>query len=172
MQDRRLYGETAEEQLQGIALELSITWVNRILFLKLLEAQLISYHNGDRHFAFLEPGRLESYDDVNTLFFEVLGEKPNERGGKIKAAYAHVPYLNSSLFEPTELEKDTVRISGVQEGDIPTYAKTVLKNEKGKPRKGEELDTLQYLLSFLDAYDFGASSSGGLKETGKMHSYV
>ncbi len=32
------YGSTREEQLFGVALELVITWVNRILFLKLLEA--------------------------------------------------------------------------------------------------------------------------------------
>ena len=30
-----------EERLFNVALELTITWVNRILFLKLLEAQLI-----------------------------------------------------------------------------------------------------------------------------------
>ncbi|MDO8993825.1 MAG: type II restriction endonuclease, partial [Daejeonella sp.] len=33
------YGETKEERLYTVALELVITWVNRILFLKLLEAQ-------------------------------------------------------------------------------------------------------------------------------------
>jgi adenine-specific DNA-methyltransferase len=32
-----------------VALELTITWINRILFLKLLEAQLLTYHKGDKH---------------------------------------------------------------------------------------------------------------------------
>src|SRR5690606_19938137 len=42
------YGDTHQERLFNVALELSITWINRILFLKLLEAQLISYHKGDK----------------------------------------------------------------------------------------------------------------------------
>ena len=39
-----LFGETKQERLFNVGLELVITWVNRILFLKLLEAQLITYH--------------------------------------------------------------------------------------------------------------------------------
>jgi len=42
------FGETKEERLFNVGLELSITWLNRILFLKLLEAQLITYHKGDK----------------------------------------------------------------------------------------------------------------------------
>ncbi|MDO8896263.1 MAG: class I SAM-dependent DNA methyltransferase, partial [Bacteroidales bacterium] len=34
------FGSTQQERLFNVALELSITWINRILFLKLLEAQL------------------------------------------------------------------------------------------------------------------------------------
>jgi hypothetical protein len=34
------YGSTYQEQLFNVALELTISWVNRVLFLKLLEAQL------------------------------------------------------------------------------------------------------------------------------------
>jgi hypothetical protein len=40
------YGDSRDERLFNIALELVITWTNRVLFLKLLEAQLISYHKG------------------------------------------------------------------------------------------------------------------------------
>ena len=39
--------------LFNIALELCITWVNRLLFLKLLEAQLFKYHKGDKVYLFL-----------------------------------------------------------------------------------------------------------------------
>jgi len=38
------FGADATTQRYNIALELCITWVNRILFLKLLEAQLVKYH--------------------------------------------------------------------------------------------------------------------------------
>jgi adenine-specific DNA-methyltransferase len=47
------FGHTQQERLFNVALELSITWINRILFLKLLEAQLITYHKGDKAYSFL-----------------------------------------------------------------------------------------------------------------------
>jgi hypothetical protein len=50
--DIESFGNTAEERYFAIALELCITWVNRILFLKLLEGQLINYHKGDLQYAF------------------------------------------------------------------------------------------------------------------------
>lgn len=48
-----LYGTTEEERLFNVALTLNITWINRVLFLKLLEAQLITYHKGDTSYSFL-----------------------------------------------------------------------------------------------------------------------
>ncbi|RMG73055.1 MAG: hypothetical protein D6722_04345, partial [Bacteroidetes bacterium] len=167
VQNRKRYGADPADQLQGVALALAITWVNRILFLKLLEAQLLSYHGGDRTYAFLSPERLRSYDEVNSLFFEVLALPPAQRESHIREAYGHIPYLNSSLFEPTELEKDTLRISGVREGMMPVYSRSVLRDARGQSRRGEEIDALHYLLAFLDAYDFGAESHDGLRETGK-----
>jgi hypothetical protein len=47
------FGTTDEERLFNVALRLSINWINRVLFLKLLEAQLIKYHQGDRILCFL-----------------------------------------------------------------------------------------------------------------------
>jgi hypothetical protein len=72
------YGETTEDRLFNVGLELSITWVNRILFLKLLEAQLIAYHKGDESYAFLNFKKINNYDDLNSLFFQVLAKKHNE----------------------------------------------------------------------------------------------
>ena len=48
-----LFGKTEEEQLFGVSLDLAITWINRILFLKLLESQILKYHNGNNDYAFL-----------------------------------------------------------------------------------------------------------------------
>ena len=42
------FGDTDEEQLESIALELCMTWLNRILFMKLLEGQLISFNKNDK----------------------------------------------------------------------------------------------------------------------------
>ena len=38
------FGDSYQERLFNVGLELAITWINRVLFLKLLEAQLIKYH--------------------------------------------------------------------------------------------------------------------------------
>ncbi|MFM6474164.1 MAG: type II restriction endonuclease, partial [Dolichospermum sp.] len=108
-----LFGETYQEQLFNLGLELAITWMNRILFLKLLEAQLIRYHKNDPSWGFLNLQKVANYDDLNSLFFSVLARKPQERSQKLQERFAHVPYLNSSLFEPTELEQDTIVISNL-----------------------------------------------------------
>ena len=161
------YGLTHDEQLYNIGLELSITWINRILFLKLLEAQLISYHKGDKSYSFLSLEKIKNYDDLNSLFFQVLARKYDERNQDVKLAFEKVPYLNSSLFEPTELEQATLFISNLKDNkQIPVISTTVLKNESGKKLTGE-LTTLQYLFSFLNAYDFTSVGSEEIQEENK-----
>ncbi|MCK9201594.1 MAG: Eco57I restriction-modification methylase domain-containing protein [Gallionella sp.] len=162
-----LYGDTTKDQLFNVGLELVITWVNRVLFLKLLEAQLISYHKGDMSYAFLNYQRIRSFDDLDNLFFAVLARKPDEREEEIKRAFTKVPYLNSSLFEPTEIERRTLNIGNLA-GEIvlPLYSATVLKDTKGKRRAGG-LNTLEYLFAFLDAYDFASEGSDELKDDNK-----
>src|SRR5690554_1504789 len=98
------FGANLQERLFNVGLELSITWINRILFLKLLEAQLVTYHKGDKSFEFLSTEKIKDYDDLNSLFFQVLARKQNERNEDVKTVFSKVPYLNSSLFEPTEIE--------------------------------------------------------------------
>ncbi len=63
------FGTTQEERLFNVGLELSITWINRILFLKLLEAQLKTYHKGGKSYEFLSIDKIQNYDDLNSLFF-------------------------------------------------------------------------------------------------------
>jgi adenine-specific DNA-methyltransferase len=92
------FGSTQQERLFNVALELSITWINRILFLKLLEAQLITYHKGDKSFSFLNLDKIKNYDDLNSLFFQVLARKYDERNEDVKKAFEKVPYLNSFAF--------------------------------------------------------------------------
>ncbi len=161
------YGETAEDRLFNVGLELSITWVNRILFLKLLEAQLIGYHKGDVSYAFLNFKKINNYDDLNSLFFQVLAKKHDERNEEVVAEFAKVPYLNSSLFEPNELEHDTILISNLRdEKKLPILSNTVLKNDNGKKRTGE-LNALQYFFAFLEAYDFSSEGAEDIQEDNK-----
>jgi hypothetical protein len=161
------YGDTHEERLFTVGLELCITWVNRILFLKLLEAQLISYHKGDKSYAFLHKGLLHDYDNLNALFFMVLAKKPEERNDRVKTLFAKVPYLNSSLFEPTELEHQTLFISGLED-EIPLQllGGTVIKDVNGKKLTGTH-KAIDYFFDFLDAYDFASEGSEDIQEDNK-----
>jgi tRNA1(Val) A37 N6-methylase TrmN6 len=161
------FGNTQQEKLFNVGLELSITWINRILFLKLMEAQLITYHKGDKSYSFLNLDKIKNYDDLNSLFFQVLARKYDERNEDVINLFEKVPYLNSSLFEPTEIEQDTLFISNLRDDKtIPIISSTVLKNEQGKKRTGS-LTTLQYLFEFLNAYDFSSEGSEEIQEENK-----
>src|SRR5690554_4946415 len=161
------FGNTQQERLFNVGLELSITWINRILFLKLMEAQLITYHKGDKSYSFLNLDKIKSYDDLNSLFFQVLARKYDERNEDVIKIFEKVPYLNSSLFEPTEIEQNTIFISNLRDDKtIPIISSTVLKNEQGKKRTGS-LTTLQYLFEFLNAYDFSSEGSEEIQEENK-----
>lgn len=162
-----LYGDTFPERLFNAALTLNITWINRILFLKLLEAQLITYHKGDRSYTFLNLERIKNFDDLNSLFFQVLARKHEDRNGDVKRLFEKVPYLNSSLFEPTELEHQALFISNLKDDKkIPILSSTVLKDGQGKKRTGE-LYCLEYLFDFLNAYDFSNEGSEEIQEENK-----
>lgn len=161
------FGTTQEERLFNVGLELSITWINRILFLKLLEAQLKTYHKGDNSYEFLSIDKIQNYDDLNSLFFQVLAKQQSERNEDVTDLFAKVPYLNSSLFEPTGIEHGTLFISNLRDDKtIPIYSSTVLKNESGKKRTGN-LNALEYLFKFLNAYDFSSEGKEEIQEDNK-----
>ncbi|HEX7585029.1 MAG TPA: DNA methyltransferase [Prolixibacteraceae bacterium] len=160
------FGETVQDRLFNVALELSITWINRILFLKLLEAQIIKYHKGDASFAFLNGEKIRNFDDLNSLFFSVLARKTDERNDEVRKLFSNVPYLNSSLFEPTEIEHSCLFISQLKDGKLPIIPSTILKDNNGNKYKGE-LDTLEYIFRFLDAYDFASEGAEEIQEENK-----
>lgn len=161
------FGETKEEQLFNISLELVITWINRVLFLKLLEGQLVRYNQGDKGFRFLERDVIPDYDALNKLFFCILAIPEPDRDERLRAKFSRIPYLNSSLFEPTDLEHKTIRISNLDDGNkLPILKSTVLKDTQGKRISGEK-PTLIYLFDFLDAYNFSSEGSKGIQEENK-----
>ncbi len=161
------YGDTYEERLFTVALELTITWVNRILFLKLLEAQLISYHKGDTTYSFLNSELLHDYDNLNGLFFQVLAKKTDERNERVRTIFAKVPYLNSSLFEPTDLEHETLFINMLEDNvPLKVLSNTVMKDGAGKKLSGTK-NAIDYFFAFLDAYDFASEGSEEIQEDNK-----
>jgi adenine-specific DNA-methyltransferase len=161
------FGAEKEERLFNVALELNITWINRILFLKLLEAQLVRYHNGNRDYKFLNNQKIKDYDVLNKLFFQVLAVLPNDRNTRIKKEFGNIPYLNSSLFEINQLENEAIRINSLEDDHtIPIHSSTVLKNDSGKRRTGK-ISALHYLFEFLEAYDFTSEGKEEVQEENK-----
>ncbi|MEZ4526738.1 MAG: hypothetical protein R2941_12530 [Desulfobacterales bacterium] len=161
------FGATYEEKLFSVGLELAVIWVNRVLFLKLLEAHLINCHKGDRSYAFLHTGKIRNFDDLNCLFFQILARRLNERGRHLREGFAKIPWLNSSLFEPAGLEHQTIFVSNLKDAyRLPIFSSTVLRDEKGRKRTGE-LRALEYLFAFLDAYDFGSEGQEQIQEEKK-----
>ena len=161
------FGANLQERLFNVGLELSITWINRILFLKLLEAQLVTYHKGDKSYEFLNIEKIQNYDALNKLFFQVLAKQHSDRTELVQKSFEKVPYLNSSLFEPSDIEHQTLFISNLEDDyKIPIYSVSVLKDDKGKKRTGE-INPLEYLFEFLNAYDFTSEGSEEIQEDNK-----
>ena len=165
--DRSIYGDSPAQQAEGVALSLCLTWINRLLFLKLLEGQLRRYHApNDEIFKFLDPSQIKEYDQLNRLFYRILNRPQNERDFPENTLYSHVPYLNSSLFEPSLLERFTLRISNLDDQiTLPLMAhgrgrRSVLRAKSGDP----DPVALTYLLRFLDAYDFASEGEETVQE--------
>lgn len=140
------------------ALGAVIVWINRILFLKLLESQLISYHPKEaKNYKFLTIDNIKDYDVLNRLFFRVLAIPVENRNPDMLERFPHVPYLNSALFERNDVEK-YCEIGNLELGKMPLYSKTILRDVHGH-MVAKEMNTLEYLFRFLDAYDFGAEQN-------------
>jgi hypothetical protein len=166
IKDAEKYGATDEERLYNLALELSITWINRILFLKLLEAQLFKYH-GDEKYKFLNKTAIKDYGELYNLFHLVLAIPTAKRNDSIKKKFALIPYLNSSLFEISDLESETIRINSLDDNAaIELFKSTILKDKQGK-RRAEKLHPLHYFFEFLDAYDFTSEGNEEIQEDKK-----
>lgn len=163
--DQSIYGENKEERVFNVSLELCITWINRILFLKLLEGQLITYHQGNKDYRFLNSETIHDFDELFKLFHKVLAVNLNDRSEAIKNKYSRVPYLNSSLFEISELEDQTIKINSLDNsGQLELIGTTILKDTK---KKAASLPTLNYLFQFLDAYDFASEGVEDVQEDNK-----
>jgi len=157
-----------QEQLFSVALELCITWINRILFLKLLEGQLIKYNEGSLEFAFFNSNKIKDFDELSELFFDVLAVKTNDRSKSIQSKYANIPYLNSSLFEISEKEKHTISIYQLKDRfELPIYQDTVLKEDASGAKLHGNKPTLQYLFQFLDSYNFASENAAQIQEQNK-----
>ncbi len=147
---KKQYNNLDDEEVMALL----IAWNNRILFLRLLESLLISFKHFDEK-PFLTIDNFTNFDALNTLFFEVLAKKNNERLKEIKEdkILGKIPYLNSSLFDKTPLELKGHEIKLLNNEPLEIYPKSVLKKDKDYQEK-EDFSLLEYLFEFLHAYDF------------------
>lgn len=140
-----------------IAFELVIIWLNRCLFLKLFESQLLSFNDNEEKYKFLTSDKIRNYDDLNNLFFKILGTKIAERSD---TKFNFIPYLNSSLFELSTIEKKYFSISSLDNGATTTLFKNSNLSTWTKYKGKRIVGTLQYLLDFLDSYNFSSVDDG------------
>ncbi|GAA8981472.1 class I SAM-dependent DNA methyltransferase [Helicobacter pylori] len=145
---KKAYKNLDDEEVMALL----IAWNNRILFLRLLESLLISF----KHFKepFLTIDNFTNFNALNTLFFEVLAKKNNERLKEIKEdkILGKIPYLNSSLFDKTPLESKGHEIKLLNNEPLEIYPKSILKKDKDYQEK--DFSLLEYLFTFLHVYDF------------------
>lgn len=146
---KKEYNNLDDEEVMALL----IAWNNRILFLRLLESLLISFKHFEKPFLTIE--NFTNFNALNTLFFEVLAKKNNERLKEIKEdkILGKIPYLNSSLFDKTPLESNGHEIKLLNNESLEVYPKSVLKKDKDYQEK-KDLPLLKYLFTFLHAYDF------------------
>ncbi len=146
---KKAYKNLDDEEVMALL----IAWNNRILFLRLLESLLISFNHFEKPFLTIE--NFEDFNDLNTLFFEVLAKKNNERLKEIKEdkILGKIPYLNSSLFDKTPLESNGHEIKLLNNEPLEIYPKSVFKKHKDY-QKEKPLPLLEYLFTFLHVYDF------------------
>ncbi|GAA8782004.1 class I SAM-dependent DNA methyltransferase [Helicobacter pylori] len=146
---KKAYKNLDDEEVMALL----IAWNNRILFLRLLESLLISFKHFEKLFLTIE--NFTNFNALNTLFFEVLAKKNNERSKEIKEdkILGKIPYLNSSLFDKTPLESNGHEIRLLKNERLEIDSKSVLKKDKNY-QKEKDLPLLEYLFTFLHAYDF------------------
>ena len=141
------------------------TWNNRILFLRLLESMLLSFKHITK--PFLDIDTLQNFTDLNTLFFDILALKKEKRKTDLKLKDS-IPYLNSSLFDKTELEKQNNEISKLDSNHLAIFKHSILKKDKDY-KDTQSLPLLEYLFAFLHAYDFTTTPKDIIDHTKTNH---
>ncbi len=144
---KKEYNNLDDEEVMALL----IAWNNRILFLRLLESLLISFNHFEKPFLTIE--NFKDFNALNTLFFEVLAKKNNEREIKEDKILGKIPYLNSSLFDKTPLESDGHEIRLLENKPLEIYSKSIFKKDENYQNE-KNLPLLKYLFEFLHFYKF------------------
>ena len=160
------HDDLSDDEKYDAALELVLTWVNRLLFIKLVESQVISfnsYEEPDKH-SFFNDEKIKTFRHIDDLFFKVLALPKDQRDEEVNRIFGEVPYLNSKLFECTYLERHlNTKISFLKVQPIKLYKDTAITDGAGKRKRGE-WDNISYLIAFLAKYNFGEPRKDDTRE--------
>lgn len=142
--------EIEEKNAINKTFELIIIWINRLLFIKLFENQLTAFNSKDEKYTILSNEKIKSFDDLQNLFFNVLGKKIEDRDeNEFYNRFTEIPYLNSSLFERQEIEAMDININEIKNLPLKRSNGSVLNNHLS------EINLLNYMIDFLNSYNFG-----------------
>lgn len=148
---------SSQEKKQEIfehALGICLVWINRLLFIKLLEAYLLKINHPSENleeYYIISKKKIKNFNDFGNLFFDVLAKEKHD-----VSKFKYVPYLNSSLFEPSDLEK-TYNITIGNLHDYPVKNKKMLEiySRLYKSKVAKE-NFINLIIDFLNFYDFGS----------------
>lgn len=129
-----------------------IVWTNRLLFIKLFEGQLFSINGEKQEYHILDKDKIQNENDLQNLFFKILGKKDRDSGGFFDK-FKDIPYLNSSLFENYDVEKNDVMIRDIDNKDVQV-------KPHSKTKKQGKLKLVEYVIDFLNSYNFSSVSVG------------
>ena len=141
-----------DEAFESHIFPLLMLWNNRILFLRLLESMLLNFKHIEKPFLHIEV--LSDFSALSTLFFKVLAVKERE---VIPQNLANIPYLNSSLFEKSALESQGFEIALLESKPLKIVPDSILRRDSAQNaiyKSVNELPFLEYLFTFLHAYNF------------------
>lgn len=145
------------------AFQLVIIWINRLLFIKLFEGQLLAFNGDEPCYHILDNEKISSFQEIQDLFFEVFGKK-NRTDNDFINQFNKIPYLNSSLFERYKIEQNDINIRAIENSVVAVKQGSVL----GK--KAESRPLLEYVIDFLNAYSFSAQldTDGTIKKNSEI----
>ena len=156
----------SDEEKCDNALELVLTWVNRLLFIKLVESQLINFNStkDKAKYEFFKEENIKNFRHIDDLFFRVLALPEEKREDDVNKLFPLVPYLNSKLFECSYLERKlSTRISSLSVVTMNPYKGTAITDGGGKKIK-VPLNNISYLIAFLTKYNFGEARKDDTRE--------
>ena len=160
------HDDLSESEKYNAALELVLTWVNRLLFIKLVESQVINFNSPEDKdkYEFFKEENIRDFRSIDDLFFKVLALPKESRDEDVNKQFPEVPYLNSKLFECSYLEHHlNTKISFLKVTKMKPYKDTAITNPGGKKVK-DDISNINYLIAFLARYNFGEARKDDTRE--------